>query len=182
VQHVLKAATFAAALTLVACGGGGGSSISPSTGGTTSTPTPAPQSSSPASMPQTASIAGSSAFISSSNQHTLYFFGGDTSGVSNCNASNGCSNVWPPYNAPAGTVAPSGSTFSIITRSDGTLQWAYNGSPMYEYSGDSAAGQDNGQGITSFGATWSTARPTTSSPSPTSSPGGNNGYTRSSVW
>lgn len=165
VQRFYAAAAIAVMFALAACGGGS-SNISPSTGGS-ATAAPSPVSNpTPASMPQTATIAGSSAFVSSANAHTLYFFGGDTNGVSNCNASNGCSGVWPPYSAPAGTIAPSGSGFSIVTRTDGSQQWAYNGSPLYEYSGDSASGQDNGQGITSFGGTWTTARPAASSPSP----------------
>jgi predicted lipoprotein with Yx(FWY)xxD motif len=123
-------------------------------------------------MPQTATVAGSMAFISSSNQHTLYVFSADGNDVSNCNSSNGCSGVWPPYSAPAGTVAPAGSGFSVFARSDGTMQWAYNGSPLYEYSGDSGAEQDNGQGINSFGGSWSTGRPAaaTVTPAPTSNP------------
>lgn len=165
VQRICAAAAIAAMFALAACGGGSSSVSPPAGSGSTTAPSPT-SAATPASMPQTATIAGSTAFTSSANGHTLYFFGADTSGVSNCNASNGCSGVWPAYSAPSGTGAPSGSGFSIITRGDGTQQWAYNGSPLYEYSGDSAAGQDNGQGITSFGGTWTTARPASSTPSP----------------
>jgi predicted lipoprotein with Yx(FWY)xxD motif len=176
VQRIAAAAVCAGVLTLAACGGGGGTSANPYVGATnapTSAPTAGPTSAAtPASLPQTATVASGTALISSSNQHTLYVFGADTSGVSNCTSSNGCTGVWPPYTAPAGTVAPSGSTFTLIARSDGSLQWANNGAPLYVYSGDSAAGQDNGQGITSFGGTWSTARPATSTvaPGPTATP------------
>jgi predicted lipoprotein with Yx(FWY)xxD motif len=174
VQRFVSFASVAALLALAACGGGGGGSPSVPAPSRTSAPTAAPTSSStaPASMPQTATVAGSAAFISSSNQHTLYVFGADTSGVSNCTAASGCTGVWPPYTAPAGTVAPSGTGFSIITRSDGSLQWAYNGAPLYEYVGDSAAGQNNGNGLTEFGGLWSTGRPAASvtTPAPTSNP------------
>jgi hypothetical protein len=37
-------------------------------------------------------------------------------------------------------------TFGTITRSDGTTQVTYNRMPLYYYSGDSAAGDTNGQG------------------------------------
>jgi predicted lipoprotein with Yx(FWY)xxD motif len=161
-------AASAIALTLTACGGGGGGSSGP---GPMPTTAPTAQST-PASTPQEATVAGSTAFVGS-NGHTLYVFSADTANVSNCNASNQCSTFWPPYAAPAGTVAPSGTNFGIITRSDGTLQWTYNTAPLYEYSGDTAAGQDNGQGLNEYGGIWTTERPSssaTASPAPSSSP------------
>jgi len=128
-------------------------------------------------MPQLASVAGAQAYVSSSNQHTLYTFGADTANVSNCAAATGCTGVWPPYTAPAGTVAPSGSGFGIITRSDGTLQWTYQQFPLYSYTGDGAAGQGNGQGINAFGGVWGVARPAAAgTPGPTSSPSHCVGY------
>ncbi len=104
------------------------------------------------------------------NGHTLYLFSADTANTSNCTSSNGCTGVWPPYSAPAGTTAPSGSGFGIITRGDGTLQWTLGTQPLYEYSGDSASGTINGNGITSFGGTWSDA--VDSAPASTPTPGG----------
>jgi hypothetical protein len=61
--------------------------------------------------------------------------------------------------------------FSILTRTDGSLQWAYNGMPLYNYAGDSAKGQGNGEGINSFGGVWHVSRPNgTASPAPTTAP------------
>jgi predicted lipoprotein with Yx(FWY)xxD motif len=179
VRHsFFSAGAVIAVLTLAACGGGSsGGSGGSSGGGTppTSAPTTAPVG--PASMPQLATVAGAQAYVSSSNQHTLYTFAADRANVSNCTASSGCTGIWPPYAAPAGTVAPSGSGFGIITRSDGTLQWTYQSIPLYNYSGDSSAGQDNGQGLNTFGGVWGTARPAAAStPGPTSSPSGCVGY------
>jgi hypothetical protein len=54
-------------------------------------------------------------------------------------------------------VAGSGvqaSLLGTVTRSDGSKQVTYGGHPLYMFSGDSAAGQVNGEGITSFGGTW----------------------------
>lgn len=176
-RSLLAALAAVSVLTFAACGGGGGSTggggLPPSTAPTTA-PTAAPTT--PASMPQTATVGSGPAFVSSSNQHSLYTFAADSAGVSNCSAASGCTGIWPPYTAPAGTTAPSGSGFGIITRSDGSLQWTYQNFPLYMYSGDSAAGQSNGQGITSFGGVWGVARPASSSPGPTSSPSGCVGY------
>ena len=128
-------------------------------------------------MPQLATVGSAQAYVSSSNQHTLYTFAADKADTSNCMDATGCTGLWPPYTAPAGTVAPSGSGFGVITRSDdGKLQWTYQHIPLYNYAGDSAAGQDNGQGINSFGGIWGTARPATASPGPTSSPSSCVGY------
>jgi predicted lipoprotein with Yx(FWY)xxD motif len=157
-RHIFAGATFGA-LILAGCGGGGGGGVTPSGGGNTSTGPGA--ASTPASTPQQASVAGSMGFVGS-NGFTLYVFSADTANTSNCNSSNGCSGVWPPYTAPAGTSAAN-TSFTLITRSDGSLQWAYKGAPLYNYSGDTGAAQSNGQGITSFGGSWSVGRPTSTS-------------------
>jgi predicted lipoprotein with Yx(FWY)xxD motif len=178
-----RAALFASlmlAASLAACGGSGTSNPAPAVASTTAatnapttSPTTAPTTaaSTPASMPQVATVNGAQVLVGQ-NQHTLYVFSADTNGVSNCTSSNGCTGVWPPYAAPAGTQSPAGEPYTIITRSDGTLQWTVNGKPLYEYSGDSASGQTNGNGITSFGGNWSTAQPSASAtaPPPTQGP------------
>lgn len=168
-------ATALALLMLAACGGGGSGSGGGNPYAPVSNPTAAPPST-PASMPQTATVNGGQAFVSASNQHTLYTWAGDTAGVSNCTAASGCAGIWPAATAPAGTVAPSGTGFGIITRSDGSLQWTYQNFPLYMYSGDAAAGQGNGNGINSFGGIWGIARPAGASPGPTSSPSHCVGY------
>ncbi len=179
-RSFLSAVAAIAILAVAACGGGGssgGTGGAPPTGGG-APPTPAPtQPAGPPSMPQMGTVLGAQAWISSSNQHTLYTFAADTPNTSNCTTASGCTGIWPPYTAPAGTVAPSGSGFGIITRGDGTMQWTYQQIPLYSYSGDSAAGQGNGQGINSFGAVWGVARPTSqATPGPTSSPSHCIGY------
>ena len=177
-RYVFAGAAFGA-LILAGCGGGGGTSggVDPNPA-STATPTSAPTqtsqpttqpttASTPASTPQQMSVGGSTAFVDASNQHTLYVFSADTNGVSNCTSANGCTGIWPPYTAPAGTSA-TGTGFTLIARSDGSLQWAANGAPLYTYAGDNGAAQSNGQGITSFGGSWSVGRPAAS---PTATPG-----------
>lgn len=74
---------------------------------------------------------------------TLYVFNNDSAGVSNCNAE--CAAVWPPlYADEAPLIAPE---YSVITRQDGTTQWAYRDRPLYLYAGDSEPGDISGHGI-----------------------------------
>ena len=62
----------------------------------------------------------------------LYTFNNDgTTGKSTCVAE--CAKEFPPYLATKGAVAF--GVWSIITRDDGARQWAYEGRPLYRYSG-----------------------------------------------
>ena len=58
--------------------------------------------------------------------------------------------TWPPLTVASGenVQGPTGATgaFGTITRQGGALQVTYDGRPLYNYSGDSAAGDTNGQG------------------------------------
>ena len=60
---------------------------------------------------------------------TLYTFAKDMPGVSNCN--DNCAKNWPPL-AAAADAKPMGD-WTIITRADGTKQWAYKGMPLYKW-------------------------------------------------
>lgn len=73
---------------------------------------------------------------------TLYTFEKDAAGKSTCN--DECAKNWPPMLA-VGTDAPFES-FSILTRDDGTKQWAYEGKPLYRSVKDTAPEQANGHG------------------------------------
>ena len=109
---------------------------------------------------------------------TLYSFTTDTAGSSSCTGQ--CAVVWPPLVVPAGSMPalPSGAsgTLTTIRRPDGTTQVAYKGHPLYYYQGDTAPGQDKGQGVdgTWFVLTTSTAAPA-GSPTTTTSAGGGGG-------
>ena len=71
---------------------------------------------------------------------TLYTFDKDAKDKSNCNG--GCAAAWPP--AVVEAVASAGGDFTIVTREDGARQWAYKGSPLYRFAGDTKAGDANG--------------------------------------
>ena len=47
-----------------------------------------------------------------------------------------------------------GSLLGTTKRTDGNTEVTYDGHPLYYFSGDSGAGQANGQGSDNFGAKW----------------------------
>jgi predicted lipoprotein with Yx(FWY)xxD motif len=87
------------------------------------------------------------------NGHTLYELSTEHNGTIDCTGS--CVSTWPPLTVTAGQSAKiTGSlsgTLGTVHRPEGTTQVTYNGHPVYYYSGDSAAGQANGQGV---GGVW----------------------------
>ncbi len=94
----------------------------------------------------------SASMLKGANGMTLYTFDNDAPGRSNCNG--GCADSWPPYTASANEKA-SGKGMSIITRNDGSLQWAKDGAPLYFWVGDSEPGDTTGDGV---GGVWHIAR------------------------
>jgi predicted lipoprotein with Yx(FWY)xxD motif len=94
-----------------------------------------------------------------SNGRTLYLFEKDSGTTSACSGT--CARYWPPVRAAKPTSA-NGLDASLIgttMRSDGSPQVTYNGHPLYLYSGDQAAGDTNGQGLTDFGGSWDALTP-----------------------
>ena len=73
---------------------------------------------------------------------TLYTFDKDAanSGKSTCDGP--CAALWPPMMATT-TDQPTGA-YSIVTRDDGSRQWAYKGKPVYTYQADQKAGDRTG--------------------------------------
>ena len=95
---------------------------------------------------------------------TLYHFTKDVNGTIAYTGT--CASTWPPFvvtgaapQAPAG-----GGTVATVTRPDGGTQVTFNGAPLYRYSGDSKAGDTNGQGI---GGLWFVVSPTAAATTPT---------------
>lgn len=113
---------------------------------------------------------------------TLYLFGKDQPNHSACTGA--CAAAWPVDQTSGTPKAGSGVTASLlgtIKRGDGSTQATYNKHPLYYYSGDSQAGQQNGQGINAFGATWHVLTPAGTAVSggataATSANGGGYGY------
>lgn len=76
------------------------------------------------------------------NGMTLYTFDKDEGGVSACYEQ--CAVNWPPLMAAEGAVA--GGDWTLVERTDGTMQWAYDGKPLYTFIQDMAAGDVTGEG------------------------------------
>lgn len=74
---------------------------------------------------------------------TLYTFDKDADGKSACNGD--CAMNWPPLKAEAGAV-PEGD-WSVITRDDGSMQWAYKGKPLYLWIKDQNPGDTTGDKV-----------------------------------
>ena len=83
---------------------------------------------------------------------TLYTFTKDSAGKSACNG--GCAQNWPPLKAEAGAKA--GDGYSLVTRDDGSQQWAYQGKPLYTWLKDSKPGDTTGEGVNQV---WHVAKP-----------------------
>ena len=74
---------------------------------------------------------------------TLYVFDKDSGGKSACNGP--CATNWPPLMA-SGDAAPAGD-WTVVTRDDGSKQWAYKGKPLYTWVKDTKPGDTTGDGV-----------------------------------
>lgn len=95
-----------------------------------------------------------------SKGHTVYLFQKDTGSMSTC--SGACAQEWPPVMTSGKPTVGGGLEASLVgttKRSDGTTQVTYNGHPLYNFAGDSAAGDTSGQGLDDFGANWYVVSP-----------------------
>ena len=132
-----------AALTVAACGSGGG----------TATALPKTASGKPATVGVASS--GLGRILVDSQGRTLYLFEKDSGTTSACTGA--CASAWPPVRANGKPTAGSGANASLLgttARSDGARQVTYNGHPLYLFVMDKKAGDTNGQGVTAFGAAW----------------------------
>jgi predicted lipoprotein with Yx(FWY)xxD motif len=182
-RWLAPAGLAAAGLIAAGCGSSGSpsapaSSTSSSAPASSGSPAHTGAPASTGSALKTARIGGATV-LTNAKGFTLYWFAPDTSTKSNCNGS--CATIWPPVKGPA--TAGSGVTgkLTTITRSDGSKQAAYNGHPLYTYTGDNAPGQNNGNGLNVSGGIWHEVTASGSAPAPKSSSssgsgGGGYGY------
>jgi predicted lipoprotein with Yx(FWY)xxD motif len=98
--------------------------------------------------------------LGNQSRHTLYHLTSEKGKKFVCVGA--CATLWPPLTVPKGTKPVAGpgitkSKLGTITRPDGRIQVTYAGLTLYRYSGDSKAGQTNGEGIQNI---WFAISPT----------------------
>jgi len=76
---------------------------------------------------------------------SLYKFDKDVEGSGKSACNGPCAVNWPPLTATAADTP--GRIFTIITREDGTKQWASYGKPLYLFAKDEKPGDKNGDGV-----------------------------------
>jgi predicted lipoprotein with Yx(FWY)xxD motif len=59
-----------------------------------------------------------------------------------------CAVEWPPLAAAADSKAS--GDWTIVTRDDGSLMWAYEGKPLYTFVDDKKAGDVTGDNVDGF--------------------------------
>jgi predicted lipoprotein with Yx(FWY)xxD motif len=150
------AATLVAALALSACGlvGGGGAPA----GGT---PAPAPPAAAPTEPagPQPALVAEEiddlGTVVVDQDGYTLYRFDEDTADPPTTTCVDACADKWPPFVVDrAAKLRVDGvedSAVGLVARPDGSTQLTIGGWAVYRYTGDTAPGATEGQGM---GGSW----------------------------
>jgi predicted lipoprotein with Yx(FWY)xxD motif len=147
-RKMLLVAGFAAiTLTLAACSNSS-TSTPPATGGTSS----AGGGGASGATVATTDNADFGTILTDAQGNTLYLFEQDQGTKTSC--TTGCSSTWPALTAtgqPTGGDGVDASLLGVAKQADGSMQVTYNGHLVYRYSGDTAAGQTNGEGI---GGVW----------------------------
>lgn len=157
---LLAAATLAVGIAVAGCGGSSSSSSAPASGGTNASSGSSGGygygggggSSSATAVTLKAVSSPLGTILVDQDGKTLYLFEADSKNKSNC--SGGCLNLWPPVMANGKATAGSGVTAGMIGTATGSSQVTYAGHPLYWFSGDTNAGDTNGQGLDDFGGLW----------------------------
>jgi len=90
------------------------------------------------------------------NGHTLYRYTPDSKGVNRCTSVPACAKYWPRLLVkssvkPAAGAGVNASLLGTIKATSTMRQVTYGGFPLYTFTGDTKAGQVNGEG---FLKTW----------------------------
>jgi predicted lipoprotein with Yx(FWY)xxD motif len=123
--------------------------------------TTAPDTATPAAG-TTLAVAGSGqdAYLTDSSGRALYVLEGDDSGT---RCTGDCLKSWhaaagsTPTPASADVQAP---MIATVSREDGTMQWTYNGHPLYYFDRDTGPGMYAGQAYADTYGHWYLVRPT----------------------
>jgi predicted lipoprotein with Yx(FWY)xxD motif len=144
---VVCATALAAVATLSACS-------------ETASGTPGPEHGQPGHvMLSAATVSGVGAVVTDADGKTLYRFDKDLSQPPTSNCDGECAAAWLPVLAGPATPMLKGiqeTQVGTVSRKDGSKQITLNGWPLYEFTGDQAPGQANGQGVN---GTWFAVAP-----------------------
>ena len=88
------------------------------------------------------------------NGMTLYTFDRDATGSGKSVCNGPCATNWPPLAAASGANAS--GDWTVVTRDDGSRQWAYKGKPVYYWAKDAKPGDRTGDNVNNV---WRLARP-----------------------
>jgi predicted lipoprotein with Yx(FWY)xxD motif len=113
------------------------------------------RSSAPKVTVKTKKVSGVGTVFVDANGRTLYTLTSNGQAVA---CSGSCAGVWPPLMVPAGSTPKGAKGVTGLGVLAGTQQVTAAGLPLYRFSGDSKAGQANGEGINSFGGVWHVVR------------------------
>ncbi len=85
---------------------------------------------------------------------SLYFLAGR--GTKSLPCKTKCAAIWPPLLSAGKPRAAKGVDAKMVgtVKRGSSLQVTYHGHPLYRFTGDTAAGQVNGEEIRNFGGTW----------------------------
>jgi predicted lipoprotein with Yx(FWY)xxD motif len=95
----------------------------------------------------TKSSSSAGSYLADPNGNTLYIYGADTSGVSNCTSS--CLSAWPAYQDTGSTSGLPTNIGTIKRPDNGETQYTYKGMPLYYFASDTK-GQVTGNGVGGF--------------------------------
>ena len=172
-------------LLAAACGSTGTTAASSAPASSAPASSSASGSSAPASSVGTvraAAVSGVGTVLVDSTGRTLYLFTPDNQSQATC--AGACAQIWPGLDVANGApVAGPGINASLLGTTkapSGQTQVTYDRWPLYTFSHDSAPGEAHGQGLHTFGGSWSALDPsgqmatatssTPTSPAPTSPP------------
>ena len=166
---------------LAACGSSGSAAKGDATTSSTASPSTTgspPTTASAAAVVKTADNAKFGTLLVDADGKTLYTLTAASGDAVACTGQ--CATFWPPLLLPAGTTVAtgvSGVTGLGTTEGAGGTQVTKDGLPLYRFAADAAAGDANGEGVSSFGGTWhvvktaavssSGSTQTTAAPAPT---------------
>jgi predicted lipoprotein with Yx(FWY)xxD motif len=178
-RRLLIVATLpVAALALAACGSGSSSSDKGSSGPTSSS-TSAAKTAAVVLAKQNPDLGS---ILVDAQGHTVYTL---TNGGKAVSCTGACLREWPPVLLPSGEKTASGGPgvmgLGVAAMASGE-QATSNGLPLYTFTGDTAAGMANGNGLSDFGGTWHVvkvsggAAPSSTTPTTAKSSSSGGGY------